>query len=256
MTVWGQPFVLRSESPVSTVGGGCVLDPDAERIRKVDGEVLEWVQRLASSEEIARASAALYFAGLRDWRPSDLPRTAGVEAIEAAQDALRTQGELREIPVSPTRTFRVHRQVFDRLCERIETALRKLHERFPLRSVFERAQLAHGFRYLKDEAIVAAALRLLELRGKVQGNGRGIALADHGPRLSQNERKLLAGLIETFRQAGIQTPGVQECQGQATRNQESVPQLLALAVENGDLVAIAPDYYLHTDVERSARALS
>jgi selenocysteine-specific elongation factor len=48
---------------------------------------------------------------------------------------------------------------------------------------------------------------------------------------------------------------VQECQGQATRNQESVPQLLALAVENGDLVAIAADYYLHTDVERSARAV-
>jgi len=33
-----------------------------------------------------------------------------------------------------------------------------------------------------------------------------------------------------------------------------VPQLIALAVANGELVAISSDYYLHADVDRATRA--
>jgi selenocysteine-specific elongation factor len=96
-------------------------------------------------------------------------------------------------------------------------------------------------------------LKSLEAQGTIRADERGVALVGRGPRLTQNERKLLSQLVEVFRGAGIASPTVQECQQQAPRNQGSVPQLLALAAENGDLVAIAPDYYVHVDAERQTR---
>ena len=42
-------------------------------------------------------------------------------------------------------------------------------------------------------------------------------------------------------------------QQQATKNQTAVPQLVALAAANGELVAINSDYYLHADVDRATR---
>ena len=43
--------------------------------------------------------------------------------------------------------------------------------------------------------------------------------------------------------------------GTGSRSQAAIPQLLALAVEAGELVEIAPDYYLHADVLRATQTL-
>ena len=71
---------------------------------------------------------------------------------------LLESGDLLEIPVSPTRKYRVHRRAFDRLCHRIEVAMRKLHEKFPLRMEIDRALLMAGFRYLGEDALLHAAI--------------------------------------------------------------------------------------------------
>jgi selenocysteine-specific elongation factor len=253
VAVWSQPFVVRSESPVMTIGGGAVLDPSAERIRRANAETLEWIGKLSSPIESERASAALYFAGLRGWKPDELPRTTGIDTIQEVEQKLRESGELLEIELSPTRRFRVHRRVFDQLCDRIETAGRKLHERFPLRTILDRSLLTNSFRYLPEDAVLTAALQQMHRQGRLQLSGKGVTLTGHGPKLSQNERKLMTQLVENFRRAGLQSPSVKECQKQATKNQDSVPQLLNLAAENGDLVAIAPNYYVHAEVLRDVQ---
>ncbi|MCA9121205.1 MAG: selenocysteine-specific translation elongation factor [Planctomycetaceae bacterium] len=252
-TVWGQPFVVRSESPVQTIGGGRVLDPDAERIRHADDEVMQMVSELSSKDIIERGSAALYFAGFRDWQPDSLSRTAGIDAFEDVRRTLADRGDLLEVSVSPKRVIRLHRLVLRQLCRRIESTLEKLHMRYPLRSVLDRGLVANQFRYLDDENILTTALKQMASDGIIKFGPNGISLVGHGPKLSQNEQKLLSQLIETLRQAGIQAPSVKECQQQAARNQESVPQLLALGAASGELVEVNPEYYLHTEVDQAAK---
>jgi len=254
VTTWSQPLVVRSESPVETIGGGRVLDPNADRLRKPDDTVLQRLRELQSPDDVRRASAALYFAGLRPWRPQDLVRLAGIDHPDEVHRTLLEAREIREIAVSPTRSRRFHRRVLEQQAIRVEAALRKLHEQHPLRSKLERQQLAAGFSYL-GEAVLAAILDDLRSAGRLQIFGDGLALAGHGPKLSQYERKLLDELTEIFRTAGIQSPSVAECQQRAAKGQSSVPQLLALAAANGELVEIAAGYYLHRDVDRQLQDL-
>lgn len=249
VTTWSQPLVVRRESPVETIGGGRVLDPHAERLRKPDDALLQLVHDLQSPDAPRRAAAALYFAGLREWRPQDLVRLAGIDHPDDVYRTLLDAGQVCEIAVSPTRTRRFHRLVLKQLETRLEAALHRLHEQHPLRSKLERQQLAAGFPYL-EEAVFAAVLDSLRQAGRVQISGDGVTLAGHGPKLSQYERKLLDELIELFRTAGIQSPSVAECQQRAAKSRQSVPQLLALAAANGDLVEIAAGYYLHRDVNQ------
>lgn len=254
VTTWSQPLVVRSESPVETIGGGRVLDPNAERLRKPGETVLRLLHDLQSPEAVRRASAALYFAGLRPWRAQDLVRLAGIDRFDEVCQALLEAGEVREIAVSPTRTRRFQCLVFEQQVARVEAALRKLHEQHPLRSKLDRQQLTAGFSYLED-AVLTAVLDDLRKAGRLQIFEDGLALAGHGPKLSQYERKLLGELIEVFRTAGIQSPSVGECQQRAAKNPHTVPQLLALASANGDLVEIAAGYYLHRDVNSQLQEL-
>ncbi len=253
VSTWSQPFVIRSESPMITIGGGQILDPDAEKIRKPTETVLKLIDHLRSTEPLQRASAALFFTGLRDWRPADLTRTAGVENVEDIYQQLLQRGDLREITISPTRRYRIHRLVFDALCDRIEAALLKLHQHNPLRSLLDRAPFVSGFSYLGDDALIESVLHSMEKSGRVKLTDRGIALVGQGPKLSQNEQKLLVQLVEQFREAGLKPPTVKECQQQATKNRDAVPQLVALAAANGDLVQITSDMFVHADTMREVR---
>lgn len=253
VTTWSQPFVLRSESPVVTIGGGVVLEPNAEKIRHADGRMLAMLTELTASDSLIRASAALYLAGLRDWQPEDLARTAGVEDTATVYTKLLERGDLLEIPVSPTRSFRLHRFVFEDLCERVVATLLKLHQQQPLRITVDRALLANRLTYVGEPALLEAALVQLQSAGRVRLSQHGVALVGQGPKLSQNEQKLLSQIIDQFRVAGLKPPTIRDCQQQATKNRESVPQLVSLAVASGDVVQIAPDFYLHADVEREIR---
>jgi selenocysteine-specific elongation factor len=252
VTTWNQPFVLRSPSPVVTIGGGQVLVPDAEKIRKPDATVLRWIRQLRSTDPVQRASAAIYFAGLREWHPRDLARTAGIDTTDAVYESLRKQGLVAELPISPTRTLLVHPVVLEELCVRIEAVLAALHQNHPLRTAIEDSQIKKAFSYL-DEIVLREALKLMRQEGRIAFSPQGVTLEGHGPKLTQNERKLLSQLIDQYHDAGLQTPTVKQAQQSATKNQSSVPHLIELAVASGELVQVAPDFYLHQEVDRELR---
>ena len=253
VATWFQPFVLRSESPVVTIGGGRVLDPTAEKIRRVDEISMKHVANLASTDQVDRASAALYFAGLRDWTPATLSRSAGVDDVDNVYHQLVDRGNVREIPLSPTRTQRVHRDVIEGLGERLAAALLTEHERQPLRSVLDLAPLLQGFAYAGSEPLLRSVLKEMQKDGRIRLTERGISLAGQGPKLSKNEQKVLLELGDIYRDADLAPPTVAECQKRVSKNRDSVPQLIALAVANGDLVEVGPDFYLHADVMKQIK---
>ena len=251
--VWGQPLVIRSESPVITIGGGHVLDPTAERLRRGDADWSEQLTAWRSSDPVVRAAAAARFFGLRDWQPVDLVRTAGVDRFDEAVGALKQRGDLIELAVPPNRRLRVHRQALADIYERIEATLKKLHARFPLQTSIDKPRLTQRFAYLGGDAVVEATLQAMQSAGKIRLTARGVALAGHGPTLTANERKLLDEIIVRYRDAGYQPPTVQEVKTQTVKNQASVPQLIALAASDGDLVKLNNDFYLHAEVSEAMK---
>src|SRR3954452_4199491 len=76
--VHGQPFVLREESPPSTIGGGRVLQPSSRRIRRRDRTSVERLGRLRSDDPVVRLSATLEFQGLKLWTEAELCRMTGL----------------------------------------------------------------------------------------------------------------------------------------------------------------------------------
>ncbi len=253
VTVWNQPLVIRSESPVTTVGGGHVLDPDAPPLRRADRNKVAQLARLASHECLERASAAVFFFGWRDWQPGDFPRVAGITDAAAAYHALLDRGDVVELPVSPAKTVCVHREVLEEAAVRAEEILERMHQEEPLRTHLDSSRLVARLAYRGDRPVAEAVLAWLAKKGRIRLSRRGAALPGRGPKLSRSEEELLTRIVETFRAAAFQPPSVAEVKNQTTRNQAAVPQLVDLAVAQGDLVTIFPGIFLHTDIEKQMR---
>jgi selenocysteine-specific elongation factor len=253
VSTWGQPLVLRSESPVMTIGGGTVLNPNTTKLPRHDADVLARLAALTSAEPLQRAAAALSFIGLADWQAADLVRAAGIDHPAAIVDELLQSGQLLPLVVSHGRELRVERRWLDDVFRRIESILKQQHAEFPLRTVLDRSRLVHRLAYLGEEPVVEAILAAMSRAGRLTIGDRGVALPGHGPQLSKNEQKLLADIIDTFRTSGYEPRTVEEIRGRTTKNQQSVEQLVALAAAEGQLVEIGGGFFLHAEVERRLR---
>jgi selenocysteine-specific elongation factor len=208
---------------------------------------------LTDDDSLERASASLYFAGLRDWRPQHLARSAGIQNIDEVTSQLSDRGDLIQFDLSPTRTMRLHDAVLRELSDRVRRALEQLHAQFPLRRSVERARLASRFDYLGSGDLLDAVLDRMSATGQVSCTPQGVTLSGHGPQLSKNQQQLLGEIVRWVHDGGCQPPFIAEIRQQISKNQSSVPELLALAAAEGELVKINKDFYLHHDIYQSVR---
>lgn len=251
VAIWRQPFVVRSESPVTTVGGGVVLSPDAARIRRPQEQDLSMLGRMLSPEPRDRAEASAYFADLTGWDSASLNRNAGIVDHRATAKQLVDDGVVEKIAVSNAREMMLHTAALDRLGSRICESLTKLHDQTPLALGFDRLGLAQRFSYV-EPAIFEAVVQRLVKNGRARRIGQQLlGLSDRGPRLSNNERKLYQQLIQWLEEAGVEAPFVDELSNRVTKNRDSVPSLLEIAVSQGDVVAVTDKYFLHCEVDQA-----
>ncbi len=253
VAAWGQPFVLRSESPVVTIGGGHVLDPLAPKLRRKDAAAWDWARRLDSPDPMQRVQAALYFFGTRPWSERDLVRATGVTDPEKYLRQLEQQGQLLHLSWSPTRSATLSRDAAQRAFQQIAQVLEKLHAQQPLKLGIDPHEVLRRLSYLGPSPLVQALVEEMVRRGQVLRNEQGLQLRGHGPKLSAAERRLLGELEQLYARAGERPPGVEEITRQLGKNPQLISKLLQLAAAQGTLVQLSPTLLMHRDAERRLR---
>ena len=248
VATWNQPFVMRRQSPVVTIGGGRILHPNAHRLRKPTDTDLKMVEELTCKDEFLRANASLYFSNDPEFPAASLSRTAGVSEPKIIFNRLIEEKKLIDIEISASRTMYVQNDRFDEISERVIKVLNRLHDQHPLRFSHPLSNLDVEFAYLDQPQLLKATITKLRQEKKVEVRNGTIGLAGRGPNLSKGERVLLDQLVGDVRQHGTKPPTPKELQANAKKNKDSVFQLLDLAVNNGNLVKLSDQIYWHADV--------
>ncbi len=256
--VFGQPFILREESPPATLGGGRVLQPTAGRVRRRDRAAIDRLERLRSADPATRAAAAIAFAGIGPPGSAlDVSRAAGivVDDVPTVLDSLARGGRLVEMPVGPRRTAQLAAEAVDRLEDRVLRALGRLHEARPRQTTIRRSSLPAELPDLASEALLSGVVERLKAAGKVVGDRQTIALADFQPKLSHTERKLKADLLDAIQQGGFRPPDASELAAGAGPRAGVVPELLALLVDEGRIVEVGGGTFFDVEAESTMKRL-
>jgi selenocysteine-specific elongation factor len=255
VAVHGEPFVLREESPPTTLGGGHVLQPTARRLRRREVPAVERLTRLDSADPEVRASAALAFQGLAPWSEPDLTRVAGIPRAEVPSvvDRLAQAGCLIELPVGPRRSIRILAEAVADLEDRVLRALGRLHAARPRQAAVRKPHVLAELPDIANDALIAGLLDRLKDRGAILSDERTVALKSHEPKLSQGERKLKNEIAAAFASGGFSPPDASELAARAGPRAGVVPELLALLVDEGRLVELGGGLYLDFDIEAEMR---
>ncbi len=248
VAAWGQPFVLRLESPVITLGGGRVAFPN--HLPASRPTPTEWtkIHTATSRNLIERASSAAYLGGLANWQPSDLVRWTGISPIEPVLADLIAKRLIVKIQITKDRAYLVHSERLKEVGDLVVGHLRRLHDEHPLRLGHPISELQHRLDFLPEPELFRWAMKQLIESKTVEQTANSIALKGMGPKLSRGERILFEELLEKIRLGQMAPASPKELASEVTKNRESVPQLLKLAVDGGQLVQINNEWLVHSTV--------
>ncbi|MEM7416317.1 MAG: selenocysteine-specific translation elongation factor [Gemmatimonadota bacterium] len=245
----GDRLVLRSYSPMTTIGGGVVGEPlpaKRNRLSDVDRAALDAV---VSGDARAALHGALALAGWSGLSLDRVPIVTGLAPTEAA-DATRSlseEGLLR----GATALFapEVRSEAEELLIEAVDRA----HAEDRLRSEASLAAVRGAIPAWASSELAEAALGALVDAGRLEAVAGGVRRPGFVAEPDSDQRAALDALGEVYRAAGLAAPLLDELPA-ALRARHDFMSLLGYLERGGTLRAVADGWYVSADVLDEAEA--
>jgi selenocysteine-specific elongation factor len=230
----GDRFVIRSYSPIITIGGGTLLDVSPPRFKRRAPALLAHLALLEHGSHAEILEEHIRHAGLSGVRLQALSGRVpfGPRRLRGLLDHLIQSGAVLAVD----REWYLHRDSGDRLRAEVLRLLEDFHRRHPLKMGVSREEL-RGRAGAADERVFAHVLAGLEAEAQVKSERDKVRLGSHAVRLSDEQQRTVSRIEAAFRAAGAAPP--------APEDEES--DLFQLLITDRRLVRVKESLYFHAE---------
>jgi selenocysteine-specific elongation factor len=248
-------YVIRSYSPVQTIGGGMLLDVQPAKRRRGDAGLASHFQILAEGNPEEIYAQHLREAAHRGLRLSTfLPHTELPEP-RLRQVAATLQRTGRARAVNAEMGWYVHEEAFRHLTAELHQHLAAFHRQNPLRPGLALEELRSKVRNL-EERICLLALEQLQQQGEVVIERDRVRLASHQVALDDARERLLRQLEGEFLAAGYLPPRVEEVYKKLNIGRAADQELLQVLVDQGRVMRLKDNVVFHrTNIDKAETLL-
>jgi selenocysteine-specific elongation factor len=241
----GDRFIVRQFSPVSTIGGGVVLDALARRAMARDTGRVAFLEALNRGEKVEVLSAmaergigGIPFADIAartGWLDAEIRDTAG--KLAASGRAKVVADPL--IVVTAT--------AFEEVRQKITARVERFHKENPLLPGISREDLRTSLgRRVRPETF-RAALEELALRKTIELQGELVKRAGSAITLEPEEARAKEQIETAFAGAGLTVPAVKEVLSRVPVEAKRAERILQILLREKNLVRITPELIFHRD---------
>lgn len=249
----GDRFIIRQLSPLTTLGGGVVLDNLPAEHKASDKDVPIFLETMeqgapeARLEALARQSgeiSALSLVARTGWDFSEVIKIAKVLKERKCLNILGT----------PPSLF-IHPQHFESLAQKLVRQLEEFHLTHPLVQGISKEDLRGKLpgktnsptpmHASPSPALFNAILHELGRQGKVTMYGEIVALAGRGIQMSPEEAVAKEEICGAFIKAGLAVPSAREVLGSLRIDRPRSEKLLQILLKERTLVKVAEDLIFH-----------
>jgi len=243
----GDRFVLRSLSPVTTIGGGEVLNAHPKKHKRFSEEVLSDIERLTGAGHIEKIEIFLKDAGAPGATSREMAAWVGVPEGEA-REFLKKLAEIGAAVVVDADRFRyVSREEADRLGDLIIARVTAHHEAQPTRPGISKEELLSKMPWGVDARLMARLLEGLTGDGRIALSGDTVALSGHRVSMKDDEANIAARATELIRTGGLSPPSTQELAETLGSPEQNIKKLLLAVSHDGSIVRVKDTLYFDSD---------
>ena len=231
-------FIIRTYSPMVTIGGGVILDASPRKHSRFNEEILEKlkVQLEGNSGDLIQnylLSHSNYIVSKKDII-KDLQLSEGEVATEL--DELVTSGNIFE-----TNLGYIHKKKYDEVLEKLKKLLADYHKRYKLKVGIPKVEIISKFKLSQKEVLELIELFIKNSEVRLEGNL--VAEKDFVVNYDKKQLAEKARIEKELLNGGFTPPTIKEL----TNGVKASLELLDSLVDN-TIIRLDADLVLHRDV--------
>src|ERR1700688_1862697 len=241
--VAGERFIVRQFSPVTTIGGGVVLDPLARRPLARDTGRVKFLETLreGTRDEVLTAMLDRAPMGLRyeeiaahtGWPETEIRETIKI----LSSRAVKSIGDEHPLLISGG--------IFEGMRSAISEKIERFQRENPLMPGITREDLRSSIgRRVKPE-VFRAALAELTAQKKLELQGEIVKRAGSGITLQPDEQEAKGKIEAAFRAGGLAVPAVKDVLASLSVEATRAEKLLHMLLREKSLIRVSPELIFH-----------
>jgi len=241
----GDRFVIRSYSPIKTIGGGQILNPVARKHKLTDTQAIEGMACLMEEDQEKMLSyfveqskfSGVSFADLRIMTSiPDKKLEATLQKMLANQRLIQTDKEQR---------IYIHGTLFNSIAQEVMDRLGDYHRDNPLKEGMPSQELKSKFRAFndKDSKLFPLVIARLTKVDKVVQEKGSIRLSQHEVALQVDEQEVREKLLKIYQNSGLTPPFFRTICKELEVDQKVAREVLQILIDEKRIVKTKDDLY-------------
>ena len=239
-------FVVRSYSPVRTIGGGQVLNPIPQKHKRLKPEINRGLQQLADNDPESIIAYHIEQAGYSGVSFSHLKIMTNLpdKQLEHHLQHLLSQKTLIQTD-KETRIF-IHQTTFDHVKTKNREHLANYHGANPLKAGMSKGRAKIQISAaIGDSKLFNLALNQMIKDQQIVLEEKTVRLASHQVSLGRDQADIRDGIIKIYHQGGLQPPYFRDVIKELGSPPDHAKDVLMLLVEEGQIIKTKDDLYFH-----------
>ncbi len=246
----GDPFVIRRFSPMTTVGGGEIINAHAPKRRRGAASV-EAIEQATAGGLSDRVEAAVLDSGRQGTTPEELVKkvSAGRTQVDEAISAMVARGSILEL-----RGHLFHRQAADGLTNAITREIGSFHDAHPWRVGIPKDELKTKALGAGDSRLYAHVLAQMAAGNVVEETGEFVRRPGYTPSLGGPDVKARDHVVRLLRSGRFAPPSRDEM-AKGAGELAVFDRMLRMLLDEGTVVEIAPGIFFDRGVLDEVKAV-
>jgi selenocysteine-specific elongation factor len=238
VVVAGDHFVLRSYSPITTIGGGQIIDPLPRKHKRLNDNIIEDLNLLQKGnlpEKICVILERTGFTGI------NLPRLAfrlGIKAKKIRETLENLFSEKKAFLLDGDDTTVISARFFHQLEEIIVRTITAYHEKNPLKEGISKEELKGSLGNAVPPKLFNIVLGSLNKKGTIVSDKDNVRLAKYQVELAGDMDSLRHDIARIYGEAGLTPPSLKDVIAKFDSQKAKAQSIISLMLKEGDLIKI------------------
>jgi selenocysteine-specific elongation factor len=251
VAIWpGDHYVVRSYSPITTIGGGTLLKASPkkrkrtlEKDREINRSYFEELEAADTEQQLLLLAKESGFSGIT---AEQMSARSGIFSKKLKKHLQRpiSAGEILVVDSESQRM--VAASVAEGLSQQILTILETFHHNNPLKNGIAKEELRSQMRPVVDVRVLQSLLTNLSKKGLIEQDGAEVKLSGHEVQLQVNEQEMEQKISALYTEAGLAPPILKDVlAGLADFPEKQIRQVLDLLIKKGELIKVSEVLFFH-----------
>lgn len=240
-------YVIRSYSPVKTIGGGAILNPASQKHKQLDKTVIQGLENLLLDDQ---EETILFFLSLKGYQGlsfSQLRVMTNIPDKKLAANLQKLLAKQQVVQTDKDRQIYVNGAFFDEFKEKILQKLEAYHSDNPLKEGMPTQELKSKFQYIDDVKFFNLLFTKLSKENLIVLDKNIVKLSTHKVALQVDQNEVKDKIKKIYHTSGLTPPFFRTICQDLDLDKKTATDVLHMMINETSIVKTKDDLYFDAE---------